>query len=372
MLFNIKNKIFVLLIFFSGSVFADCHSVDELINQLMQKNKINGVAVTVIKRGNVEFCNYGYISANKDQKVDQHTIFDIASISKTFTATLAGIAAAQGIFDLQKPINEYVNTLNTNQYKNINSQELLAHVSGLDFTQETNFKQTSQTNFINTLNKTKSRHLPGTYYQYGQVGISLVAIALEKVYKQPFDDILRQQLLNKLEMKETFINVPSSYKNIATGYDQNNKPVAPFNIGILTPAGGLKSSSYDLAKYLQLQLNATNPLFIKALNLVHKNYYCLYPDGTYQQLAWVYHPQNDLTTTFKPGANSAAHFKPQKLAEHCAYDANGFIEKSGNSNGMSLYILYMPSNAIGVIVLTNKARVADSVNVGRSILNQAK
>lgn len=369
-----KYRIFILLTFIFGTASADCGSIDQQVNQLMQKNKIHGVAIAIVKHSEVEFCNYGYTSANKNQKIDQHTIFDIASISKTFTATLAGIAATQGVFDLQKPISAYVDALNANPtYNNINSQELLAHVSGLNFTQETNFKQSNQTKFINTLNKTKSQHLSETYYQYGQVGISLVAIALEKVYKQSFGDILQQQLLNKIGMKETFINIPASYKNVARGYDQNNKPVAPFNIGMLTPAGGLKSSTYDLAKYLQLQLSTnSNPIFNKALNLVHQNYYCLYPDGTYQQLAWVYHPRNDLVATFKPGTSNSAHFKPQKLANHCAYDPNGFIEKTGNSNGMSLYILYMPSQEIGVVVLTNKARVADSVNLGRSILKEKK
>ncbi len=90
----------------------------------------------------------------------------------------------------------------------------------------------------------------------------------------------------------------------------------------------------------------------------------------YRALAWVYHPKNDLLTEFKPETHNAAQFKPQKLAQHCADDPNGFIEKTGNSYGMSLYAVYSPSINAGVIVLANKARVSDTVNLGRNILKQ--
>lgn len=367
-----KHKAFLLLIFLYGYAFSDCNSIDQSVKKLMQKNKVNGVAIAIVNHDNTEFCNYGFTSSDKKNKVDQHTLFDIASISKTMTATLAGIATAQGIFDLQTPIDEYVTALSINPvYKNINSQELLAHVSGLKFTQENNFNQSSKVDFISKLSVTKARYLPQTHYQYGQVGITLVAMALEEIYKKPFSDILQQQLLNKIKMNETFINVPANYTNLAIEYDKDNKPLTPFNIGILTPAGGLKSSTQDLAKYLELQLNgSSDPILRKALDLVHKNYYCLYPDGTYQQLAWVYHPGNDLNATFKPSPRPHYATKNQKLAHGCAYDPNGFIEKSGNSYGMSLYLLYMPSTKTGVVVLTNKAQVANTVNLGRNILKQ--
>jgi beta-lactamase class C len=367
-----KFLISLLLFLACNNSFAGCGSIDKQVNQLMKKGKVNGVAIAIINKGKTEFCSYGYTSENKKHKINEHTVFEIASISKTFTATLAGIAVAQGLFDLKKPISDYVKALDVNpDYRKVNSQELLTHVSGLKFTNETDFSQSNQSDFINTLIENKAQYLPETHYQYGQVGISLVAIALEKTYNLPFSDILQQQLLNKLNMNETFINVPSTYTNIATGYNQENKQIPPFSVGNLTPAAGLKSSTYDLAKYLKLQLDSSQDFKLnKALAIVHKNYYCLYPDGTYQQLAWVYHPSSDLMSTFKASKRSAVNFKPQKLAQNCATDSNGFIEKSGNSYGMSLYIVYLPNKDSGVVVLTNRAQFADSVNLGRNILKK--
>lgn len=364
--------IIILGLSFCSYCFADCGLIDKQVEQVMSANKINGIAIAIFYNNKTNFCNYGYTASDKKQKIDQHTLFEIASISKTFTATLAGIATTQGKFDLQKPISSYIGNLQSNQaYSRINSQELLAHVSGMNFIQERNFQQLDQVSFINTVNTYKAQYKPETYYKYGQVGTSLVAIALEKSYKLPFESILHRELLDKLEMNETFINIPSSYKNMAMGYDKDNNPVESFDTGVLTLAAGLKSSTQDLVKYLKWQLESSNDNTLsQALNMVHKNYYCLYKDGTYQQLAWVYHPYNDLDSIMKPSKGNVISNKAQKLARHCLNDSNGFIEKTGNSYGMSSYIIYHPNTANGVIVLVNKARAVDSVNLGRQILKQ--
>lgn len=362
----------IILLSFYGYCFADCQLIDKQVNQIMSTNKISGVAIAIVHDNKTEFCNYGYTTIDKTQKIDQHTLFEIASISKTFTATLAGIANAEGKFDLQKPISSYIKELKENEaYNQINSQELLAHVSGMNFVQERNFKQLDQADFIKILNTSKAQYQPQTHYKYGQVGISMVAIALEKSYQQPFDIILQQELLNKIQMNETFMNIPTSYKNVATGYDKDNQSVTPLDTGVLSPAAGLKSSTQDLAKYLKLQLVANNDdRFAQALKLVHRNYYCLYQDGTYQQLAWVYHPNQDFGSLIKPSTGNVLNVNAQKLAQHCLNDSDGFIEKTGNSYGMSSYIIYHPNTSTGVIVLINKARAVDSVNLGRNILKQ--
>ncbi len=368
---NVKIYIGIGLIAITNISYANCNLINDNVKQIMHKNQITGVAIAIISHGNTEFCNYGYTTATKKDKVTQHTIFEIASISKTITATLAGIAASRGLLNLQEPINQYVKSLNNvTVYNEVNSQELLTHVSGLNFTQETNFNQ-SRAGFINTLAKTQAQHLPQTYYRYGQVGISLVAIALEDIYKLSFNKILKQQLLNRIGMSETFINPPANYKNVATGYNTHNQAVPMFSTGILVPSAGLWSSSQDLAKYIKVQLDSSHyPNLTKALSFVHKNYYCLYQDGTYQQLAWEYHPRSDLLSIFQPNINTNTGSISRELAKSCANNSNGFIEKSGNSPGMSSYIIYMPSAGTGVVVLTNKALVPDSVNLGRSILKQ--
>ena len=143
----------IILLSFYGYCFADCKLIDKQVNQIMSTNKISGVAIAIIHDNKTEFCNYGYTTIDKTQRIDQHTLFEIASISKTFTATLAGIANAEGKFDLQKPISSYIKELKENKaYNQINSQELLAHVSGMNFTQERNFKQLDQTEFIKIIN----------------------------------------------------------------------------------------------------------------------------------------------------------------------------------------------------------------------------
>jgi beta-lactamase class C len=152
-----------IILFTLTAGYANCDTIEHQSTQLMQKNKINGMAIAIINQGDAQFCNYGYTSTNHKNKINEHTLFEIASISKTFTATLAGIATAQGVFDLQKPISDYVSDLKTNPiYQKVNSQELLAFVSGLSFTQESNFEG-SQIDFLNALLKVNAQYPPQTY-----------------------------------------------------------------------------------------------------------------------------------------------------------------------------------------------------------------
>lgn len=130
-------------------------------------------------------------------------------------------------------------------------------------------------------------------------------------------------------MKYTSIDVSPANKDfIVTGYNKHDKPVGFMNIGIENPAGGLKSNTYDLAKYLQLQLNSQPSNLKQALTIVHKNYYCLYEDGTYQQLAWEYHPTSDLFKKFQPDNKNRNITPSRKLPSNCQNAINGFIDKT--------------------------------------------
>jgi beta-lactamase class C len=142
------------------------------------------------------------------------------------------------------------------------------------------------------------------------------------------------------------------------------------HIGIENPAGGLKSNTYDLAKYLQLQISPQSPKFQQALAIVHKNYYCLYEDGTYQQLTWEYHPTSDLFKKFMPDNKNRNITSAHKLPSNCQNMANGFIDKTGNSSGMTSYIAYSPNKKVGVVILSNNALKPDVVDLGRYILQK--
>ena len=79
--------------------------VDPLVEALMQQEQIAGMAVAVVRPQGVQILNYGVADRDDSTPVDGDTLFEIGSLSKTFTATLATLAAARGQLDLDAPVS---------------------------------------------------------------------------------------------------------------------------------------------------------------------------------------------------------------------------------------------------------------------------
>lgn len=364
---RVKNILFALSAM-SGLAFAnDCNNINNQAKKIMMQNQITGMAIAIVNQNKVEFCNYGYTNKNKKIPITNKSIFEIASITKTFTALLAGIAVSENKLDLNAPITKYIPELMVNQsYTKINSKELLTHVSGLPLGFD---KADTEKELLSSLINMKFTTQPGVNYQYSNSGITISGIAIMRAYNNTYQNLLNTLILNKLEMKYTSIDVNSVNKDlIVTGYNKHDHPVGFMNIGVDNPAGGLKSNTYDLAKYLQFQMNASEPNLQQALSIVHTNYYCLYENGTYQQLAWEYHPPNVLSEQFQPDQDGRNILPPHQLPKKCKDVANGFIDKNGNSIGMTSYIGYLLTKKIGVVILSNSALKPDVVNLGRYVM----
>ncbi len=368
---KLTKLLFVFCLIGNVTYANDCANINGAVTKIMSQNQIAGIAIAIIHDNQTEFCNYGYANKITKSPITNKSIFEIASLTKTFTALLVGIAASQNKLDLQTPIANYLPALAANpSYTKINLQELLTHVSGLPIMFDGLLTENS---LIDSAVHMKFTTAPGTYYQYSNPAFALAGLALTRIYKADFQSLLNNLILNKLGMIYTSITVSARYQNlIVTGYGRNNQPTDFINLGVENPAGGLKSNTSDLAKYLRLQMSITVPIFQQALVIVHKNYYCLYQNGTYQQLAWEYHPVSDLTRKFQPNADNQNILPSHTLPTQCKTAPNGFIDKTGNFPGTTTYMGYIPNQKIGVVILANRALQPDVVNLGRLILQQAR
>lgn len=346
---------------------SNCSNIDKYVQKMMLQQKITGMSIAIVSRDKVEYCNYGYTNKDNKTKITEKSIFEIASITKTFTALLAGVAISNNKLNLNSSITQYIPELSANKiFTKISNKELLTHTSGLPLGFEKDFTESA---LITSLLNTKFTSIPGSYYRYSNPGITLSGIAMTRIYNTDYQNLLDKFILNPLDMNYTSIKVNSKYNNlIVTGYNKYGNPVDFMNIGIENPAGGLKSNTYDLSKYLELQLNPQKSDLNKALSIVHTNYYCLYNNGSYQQLAWEYHPISDLFKKFQPDNKNRNITVPHKLSNQCKNEQNGFIDKTGNSPGMTSYIAYLPREKLGVIVLSNSALKPVVVDLGRHIL----
>lgn len=104
--------------------------VNKLAQQVMREQNIAGLAIGVTNHGEQRFYNFGMASKQSRQPVSSDTLFEIGSVSKTFTATLAGFAQASGKLKLQDSPTRYLKELRGSALDKVTLLQLATHVSG--------------------------------------------------------------------------------------------------------------------------------------------------------------------------------------------------------------------------------------------------
>jgi serine-type D-Ala-D-Ala carboxypeptidase/endopeptidase len=227
---------------------------------------IGMVAGLVLPDGSTHVVAYG--DAGNGAAIDSDTVFEIGSISKTFTATLLADMVINGDVHLSDPVADLVPDGVRVPSRNghvITLEELATHTSGLP-RQPDNFTSTVPGNdyagysieqlydFLGNYELTRD---PGSESEYSNVGVGLLGQALAADAGQSYDAALRTHVLDPLNMADTSITLTSDMeKHIAVGYDDRGAIAPYFEMGAMAPAGGLRSNINDMLTYAAANLDA--------------------------------------------------------------------------------------------------------------------
>ncbi|MDQ5921998.1 MAG: beta-lactamase class [Pseudomonadota bacterium] len=352
--------------------------IDDLARTFMDKNNVAGMSIAVIDKDKTFIFNYGYANEQQKTPTTSDTIYRIASFSKTYTATLAAIAATEGKLNLNDPFNKYFPDLKNNPNLNkITPNMLLAHVSSLpfDFTPAPN----TYSDVVKDLDHFVPSMPPGSQYGYSNAGIGTMGYVLQNVYAKDYDTILADKISRPLKMNSTYLNLPADKeKYVALGHENNNKiRVYDKDIGVWFAAASLKSTITDMAKFLAAQINYSSlndATLAKAIDIVHQNKYCFANKTACEQLGWQAHIISELKNSTGDTFSSihSAHklnFGHQAIIKNSAFSKNKiFIDKTCGGYGMSGYMAYIPEEKIGVVILMNKLLGDPRIELGRNIL----
>lgn len=353
--------------------------IDDLAHAFMAKNNVAGMSIAVIDNGKTTLLNYGYANEVKKTPTTNKTIYRIASFSKTYTATLAVNAAVDGKVDLNTSINKYLPDLSANpNLDKITVSTLLAHVSSLPF----NFIPEPETyaEAIKDLVQLKPSVLPGSRYQYSNLGIGLTGYILQNSYAESYDQLLAQKIAQPLNLTSTYLNLPVDKERlVALGHEGNNK-IRPYdrNLDVWFAAASLKSSISDMAKFLNAQLNSNSlqdKTLAKAIVLMHQNKYCFTNGLACEQLGWQAHIVSELDNSVEDSLfkgmdkNGNPTFDTKSITTtNTLVNKKVFIDKSCGGYGMSGYMTYIPAQKVGVVILLNKTVGAQRIRLGRDVL----
>jgi CubicO group peptidase (beta-lactamase class C family) len=241
------------------------HPVDEIVEAAMQEGSIPGLALAVVQGGRLTLAKaYGLANMEHQVPATTHTVFRIASITKTFTATAVMMLVERGKVSLDDPISQYLSD-SPDAWSAITVRHLLSHTSGIK-SYEATFSASWQPGdrydkIIGLVAGLPLGFQPGEGWGYCNTNYLLLGLLIEHVSGQSYRDFLREQILEPLGMTETRLNdageiVPNRAQGYAWDSETLNHPGRPPLRNREKPPGlwdhadgGVLSTVLDLARW---------------------------------------------------------------------------------------------------------------------------
>jgi CubicO group peptidase (beta-lactamase class C family) len=228
--------------------------------------KVPGVSIAVIDRGRIEWAKgYGVLKAGSPAPVTPESVFEAASTSKAVVAAIVLRLAQEGKLDLDADVNRYLKTWRVaendfTRRRKVTLRLLLTHRAGLPATNFPYDEKGAPPTLLQVLkgeppagNKAAVVELlPGSKWQYSNIGYVVIQQLLEDVLSEPFARIARERVFAPLAMAaSTFIYPlsPERKKIEALPHDEQGAAGVPGMHPTALAQGGLMTTPSDLARF---------------------------------------------------------------------------------------------------------------------------
>ena len=337
----------------AGSVRA---LVDATIRPLMARYDIPGMAVAVTIDGHAQVFDYGVASKESGTPVGAATRFEIGSVTKTLTATLATYAQATGRLSLASHPGRYVPQLRGRAIDRATLVDLGTYTAGGLPLQFPDTVGDGDDAAIAYLAAWKPDAAPGTEREYSNPSLGLLGYATGVAMKGGFVASMETQLLPLLGMRHTHIRMPAdALADYALGYRESKAVHAspgPFDVETY----GIKTTAADLIHFVQANIEpgALEPPLREAVEATHVGYF---QAGTLVQgLGWEQYPW-PVSREALLGGNSAEMIGDPtpvvRLVPH-APTSPRLYDKTGSTGGFGAYVVFIPSRHVGLVMLANR------------------
>lgn len=329
-------------------------SIDRLVARTLKTFDVPGIAVAIVKDDKMIFAKgYGVRSLATKQKVDENTVFGIASNSKAFTTAAIGILVDEKKLKLDDKVTDYIPEFKMyDPYvtAEFTIRDLLTHRSGLglgigdlmDFPDSTDF---TMKDVIYNLRYFKPVSGFRTKYDYDNQLYKIAGEVVARVSGMKWEDFLQTRIMNPLHMDNSSPSYQrlKKYSNVVDAHApvDNNVVVIPRYLTITgNAAGGIYSSVADLSKWVIVQMN----------NGKYGEGKQLFSEAVHREM---WSPQ-----TIIPIGNGGAynsHFGAYGLGWFLT-DVKGYkeVNHTGGIDGMVTKVTMLPEMKLAIIVLTNQ------------------
>ena len=332
-------------------------AVQDGAQKVMQEYAVPGLVIAVSVNGKQHFYNFGVASKATKEPMTPDTLFEVGSISKVFTATLATYAQAEGQLSLNDTVAKYEPELEGTPFGKITLTHLATHTAG-GFPLQLPDSVQNQSQLISYFKDWKPVYPTGTQRSYANPSIGMLGQIAAKSMNMPFTQAMEQQLFPALGLKSTYLTVPADKMGVyAQGYNKQDEPVR-LNPGVLgNEAYGVKTTARDLIHFTELSLGQgdASPIIRQALADTRVGYYRVGP--LIQDLIWEQYPYPvELKSLLVGNSDKMAYENNDAIALNppLAPQQAVWINKTGSTNGFGGYAVVVPSEQKSIVILANK------------------
>lgn len=320
-------------------------TVLRIIKERVDTGRFAGVAVGIVaKDGTRRVIAYGPNAGV--QPFDGNTVFEIGSITKTFTAAILADMVKKGEVALDDPVEKFLpsgTVIPSKDAKKITLLDLSTQSSGLprmptNFTPKDGNNPYADYTVQQMYDFLKSYQLPrgvGEKYEYSNLGVGLLGHALSLRAGKSYEELVTERVLKPLKMNDTRITLNASLqKRLAPGHGIDGKVVANWDLPTFAGAGALRSTVNDMLSYIRANADSTSKPLGATLAMTHFERHAASSPNLTLGLNW-----------------------------HRLKGPNGnvLVWHNGGTGGYRTFTGYSEATGEGVVVLANTANSVDEI-----------
>jgi D-alanyl-D-alanine-carboxypeptidase/D-alanyl-D-alanine-endopeptidase len=349
----------VLLASLAASAESKRTEVDELVKPFLKDKPYLALVVGISRPSGHELFGYGEVTLDgKKRAPDGSTIFEIGSITKTFTGTLLADQVLSGAMRLDDPVQKYLPadlTVPRRDDRDITLLHLATHTSSLPVQPpyiglsailkgelDNPYGNYDQARLKRTLAGLTLERPIGSHFEYSNLGVGLLGHALSHAAKtKSYEELLVQRICKPLELADTRLRLSEEQKKrFAPGHNKGGEPTSPWTFACLEACGGIRSTAHDLLLFADAAMGRRKTPLAEAFRMAQQPWRetCHGPTGRQSiGLCWFREPL------------------PQIKGE--------WIWHNGGTGGYRSFLALVPAKNLGVVLLGNSPHSLDKLAV---------
>ena len=325
--------------------------IDPLARRLLLgQNGPVGFVVGIVKDGQTQIVPYGETRKGSGTTPGGDTVYEIGSITKTFTGILLADMVQRGIVKLDAPVQDHLPEsvkVPVSRNRPISLLHLATHTSGFPrrpdnmtpMDRMNPYADYSVQQMYDFLNRHWLRRPPGEF-EYSNFAMGLLGHVLARQAGLTYEQLLADRILSPLGMHDTHHGPnPGTLERLAPPYDANLMPAKNWDLPTLAGAGGMRSTVNDMLKFIRANLAEDDTPLGRAIRLSHGKRHAL-PNGNALGLAWNISRSGQI------------------------------LFHGGSTGGYRAWLAVVPARGVGVVVLANTAN-AGVYRFGDTLLHLA-